>query len=204
MVHFWNGKFMNQINPSLLLNIASCNQIQILLCCLWLPFNKEFLIALMNTGQSIFDSPLQMGKESVRMSCGENQRQLQCGKAATRPQATNQSKWKVLRLVKETSECSLLYFYGGIQHCLWEDQCSHDRKKSKELGGRGWGFHKSSALLFFPLPSFLPSFPSSPPPSSPICRAFKDNQGLANRRNAPCWVEDSHLYPSEVWKSLHL
>lgn len=96
---------MNQINTSLLLKIASRNQIQILLCCLWLLFNTEFLIALMNTGQSIFDSPLQMGKDLVRRSCGENQEQLQRGTAVTRPQATNQSKWKVLRVFKETVPC---------------------------------------------------------------------------------------------------
>lgn len=155
MVHFWNGKYMNQINMSLLPKIASCNQIQILLCCLWLLFNKEFLIALMNTGQSIFDSALQMGKDSIRMSCGENQEQLQRGKAATRPQATNPCKWKVLSLFKETSVLCCTSMEGRIHNCLWEDYCYHDGKESKELGGRRWGFHRSSALpslLLFPSP----------------------------------------------------
>lgn len=127
---------MNQINTSLLPKTASCNQIQILLCCLWLLFNKEFLIALMNTGQSIFDSALQMGKDSIRMSCGENQEQLQRGKAATRPQATGHKAVQVESPESlQGNPCSLLYFYGRIHNWLWEDYRSHDGKKSKKLGG---------------------------------------------------------------------
>lgn len=67
-------------------------------------------------------------------------------------------------------------------------------KEEQRVRGRGWGFHRSSALPSPPFSSLL-FFPSPLPPlSRPICRAFKDNQGLANRRSVTCWREGSHPY----------
>lgn len=54
---------MNQINTSLLLEIALCDWIQILLCCLWLFFLTRPFLNCIYEHKTVFNNPLQMGQE---------------------------------------------------------------------------------------------------------------------------------------------
>lgn len=167
------------------LKTVSCNQIQILLCCLQLPLTTKCLIVLMNTGQYL----------TVHCRWARTLlEQLWAGAASTwqcchRTQTDGNEKCPQ---IQRKPVSSVVFLWQMIHDCLWEDWVSHYGKRSKKSYGAGQMVRVPWVQFFLSLlsPFFL---------SLSLWTHLQGIQGeprfSQQKKCHICWGEASHPYP---------